>query len=54
MDLEGSYTRESQAGRRKLWYMRYVPNINVQSNILTDSKRDSESKVKVFKKKINK
>ena len=41
MDLEGSYTKGSQSGRGRPWYVRYIPgktNTNIQDNIFTIQK----------------
>ena len=55
MDLEGSYTKVSQSGRGRLWYMRYTPsktNTNIQGNIFTVQKETLRIQSQtVFKKK---
>ena len=41
MDLEGSYTKGSQSGRGRPWYMRYIPGkikVGMQVNKFTTQK----------------
>ena len=47
MDLEGSYTKGSQAGRGRSWYMRDIPGkikIGKQVNKFTTQKESEDSK----------
>ena len=45
MDLEGSYTKGSQSGRGRLWYMRYSSRkikIDMQVNKFTTQKETAQ------------